>query len=174
MAPAHKKVCVWKLNDPAAVSGYVQPGLDLGLTEKRLDLMDRYGVVYSFALNEIKAVVYVKDFIQREPWSTCLGRPVFSTRPKTEGLWLRLSFVDGTTQEGLAASDLKLLEELSQEGGVTMSLPDARANAQRLFVPVTALASLEVLGVVRKGTRQQGPAAQREEVAPQPTLFGPL
>ncbi len=96
----------------------------------------------------VKSVQFVKDF---EPPDPAGERKVFSTRPKMDGLWVRVKFRDGEVMDGILANNLLALE--SQ--GFTVVPPDPYSNNQRLFLPRTALAELQVLGVVGSPLRRR-------------------
>ena len=97
--------------------------------------------------DEVKAVQFVKDF---EPPDPASERKVFSTRPKMDGLWVRVKFRDGEVMDGILANNLLLVE--SQ--GFTVVPPDPYSNNQRLFLPRAALIELQVLGVVGSPLRR--------------------
>jgi hypothetical protein len=97
---------------------------------------------------EIKAVQFVKDF---EPDDPAAERKVFNTRPKMDGLWVRVKFRDGEIMDGILANNLLLVEAQ----GFTVVPPDPYSNNQRLFLPRTALVELQVLGVVGSPLRQR-------------------
>jgi len=99
---------------------------------------------------EVKAVQFVKDF---EPPDPAGERKVFSTRPKMDGLWVRVKFRDGEVMDGILANNLLQME--SQ--GFTVVPPDPYSNNQRLFLPRAALVELQVLGVVGSPLRQRKP-----------------
>jgi hypothetical protein len=52
---------------------------------------------------------------------------------------------DNDCLEGLAQNDVNLLDD----NGFLLAPPDSRSNTQRLFVPRTAIAELEILAVIR-------------------------
>jgi hypothetical protein len=99
---------------------------------------------------EVKSVQFVKDF---EPPDPATERKVFSTRPKMDGLWVRVKFRDGEVMDGILANNLLLLEAQ----GFTIVPPDPYSNNQRLFLPRAALAELQVLGVVGSPLRRRKP-----------------
>jgi hypothetical protein len=98
----------------------------------------------------LKSVQFVKDF---EPPDPAGERKVFSTRPKMDGLWVRVKFRDGEVMDGILANNLLLIE--SQ--GFTVVPPDPYSNNQRLFLPRAALSELQVLGVVGSPLRRRKP-----------------
>ena len=63
---------------------------------------------------DIKSIAFVRDFDQ--PGSE---RSVFQTRPKMEGLWVRLRFRDGDVLEGVMPNNLLQAGALRVFGGAT-------------------------------------------------------
>ena len=74
----------------------------------------------------------------------------FSTRPRTAGVWLRMTLSDGEELEGLAANDRSLLEG----AGLLLTPPDTRSNTQRIYIPRTAIQTLEVVGLIGAAVRR--------------------
>jgi hypothetical protein len=112
-------------------------------------------------LAEIKSVDFVRDFTD----SSAPTRKTFTTRPRTEGLWVRLRFSDNDVLEGMMANDLV---QLAPEGYL-ITPPDTRGNLQRIFVPKSALEEMIVLGVIGRPESRRKPA--RPEEAGQERLF---
>jgi hypothetical protein len=171
MAGAQKKVIVRLFGGGAAsaMPGYLPATAfaDSG----SVALMDPGGKVISFAISDIKLIAYVRDFNIGDPLEPeRLGRRTFPARPRAEGLWLRMTFRDGDTLEGLAGLDITFLDSIVTDGGLTVTPPDARSNAQRVFVPRSALTALELLGVVTSAAKRK--AAIKPAREPQPWLFG--
>jgi hypothetical protein len=132
---------------------------NLGRTEK-LDLLTPDGEHQEIALEDVKSVHFVREFTERfEP-----ERKAFFSRPKLDGLWVRLRFRDNDSIEGIIANDLLDL----MEHGVQITPPDLHGNSLRIFVPSTALAEMKVLGVVGVARRAASRAVAAE---PQPKLF---
>jgi len=127
-------------------------------TAETLDLLTPEGAHEELALEKVRAVYFVRDL--EDDFE--LERTSFLSRPKLEGLWVRLKFQDGETLEGVIQNDL--LGFL--DNGVQLTPPDLNANTDKIFVPRTALAELTVLGVV--GIARRKPAAA---AAAQPRLF---
>jgi hypothetical protein len=174
MAGAQKKVIVRLFdgetaNLPAPVAGYLPAS---GFAEAdNVALMDPGGRVISFALRDIKWIAYVRDFNTGDALEPeRLGRKTFPARPRSEGLWLRMSFRDGDALEGLAGLDITFLDSIVADGGLMVTLPDARSNTQRMYVPRSALAGLELLGLVTSAAKRK--AATKPGREPQPWLFG--
>ncbi len=156
MASTHKKVIVRKL-DRDTINGYLGAPF---LVEGKLALLNSSGMVVGVELKDVKAVYFVRD------WGDAGApfRKTFSSRPRTEGLWVRLRFKDGEILEGMMPGDLTQ----NPEEGFLINPPDLRANTQRIFVPRSALASLEVLAVIGGARRGRGAAADTRQVQ----LFG--
>src|SRR5262249_8120871 len=86
-------------------------------------------------------VCFVRDFQQGEPPKELR---LFTTRPKMEGLWIRMRFRDGDSMDGVLPNNLLQLESY----GFSVIPPDPGFQNQRIFVPKTALEAIQVLGVV--------------------------
>ena len=99
MPSTHKKVIVRKM-DRDTVSGYVAPAQFVH--EGKLELLNTSGTVITMDLREIKGVYFVREFGDSES----LTRKTFTSRPRSEGLWVRLRFKDSEILEGLMPADL--------------------------------------------------------------------
>jgi hypothetical protein len=154
MPSTHKKVIVRKM-DRDSVSGYVSP--TQFVNEGKLELLNTAGNVVAMELREIKGVYFVRQFGDSES----LTRKTFTSRPRSEGLWVRLRFKDNEILEGLMPSDLT--QNLPE--GYLVNPPDQRSNTQRIFVPRTALESLTVLAVIGATRRpRRGPTDDQRQV----------
>ena len=134
----HKKVLLSRF-DREALSGFVNP--QSYLSAEGLELMSPSGAVNLVPYSEIKLVCFVRDFQQGEPRRDLR---LFTTRPKMEGLWLRLQFKDGDAMDGMLANNLLQLDPY----GFSVVPPDPGFQNQRIFVPRAALSGVQVLGVV--------------------------
>ena len=144
MPSTHKKVVVRKL-DRDSINGYVAPANYV--REGKLELLNTAGNVVAIDLKDIKGVYFVREFGESEPMS----RKTFTSRPRTEGLWVRLKFKDNEILEGMMPNDLSL----STGEGFLINPPDLRSNTQRIFVPSSALDSLTVLAVIGATRRKR-------------------
>ena len=161
-ASTSKKVIVLLLNRKA-VRGYVNPA-QLGRSET-IDLLTTDGEQESIKLADVKSVYFVREF--KDPFEP--ERKTFLSRPKLDGLWVRLRFRDEDAMEGIVANNL--LDLL--DSGVRLTPPDLHGNVLHMFVPRTALAEMKVLGVV--GVARRTPRATREigaVIEAQSKLFG--
>src|ERR1700712_5121994 len=143
---AQKKVIV-RLFEGAPARGYLSA---TGFVEKeQVLLFEPGGTLIPHAVNNIKLIAYVRDFNTADAVDPeRIGRRTFPARPRTEGLWLRMAFQDGDVLEGLASLDITFLDSILNDGGVSVTPPDARSNAQRIYVPRQAIVRLDLLGVV--------------------------
>ena len=151
-----KKVILRRL-DREPLTGYVNP---VSFQQPGgVELLSAQGSVSIVPYAEIKTVAFVREFDAQDA-----GRKQFYTRPKMEGLWIRLQFHDGELMEGVMPNNL-----LQVEGhGLMVIPPDANGNSQRVFIPRAALRSAEVLGVVGSPLRRAPAKAASKE---QPRLF---
>jgi hypothetical protein len=153
MPSTHKKVIVRKM-DRDSVSGYVSP--TQFVNEGKLEVLNTSGTVIAMDLREIKGVYFVREFGDSES----LMRKTFTSRPRSEGLWVRLRFKDSEVLEGLMPADLAV----TMPEGFLINPPDQRSNTQRIFVPRTALESLTVLAVIGAARRKQRGALDQRQV----------
>jgi len=151
MSSTHKKVVVRKA-DRDSVNGYVAPSNFV--VDGKLELLNTTGNVVAIDLRDIKAVYFVREFSD----SDVLTRKTFTTRPRTEGLWVRLKFKDNEVIEGILPNDLTQ----NPPEGFLMNPPDLRSNTQRVFVPRTALTSVTVLAVIGAARRRRKVADTRQ------------
>jgi hypothetical protein len=156
-ASTHKKVIV-ALLDGSALRGYLSP-TRLGQSDP-IDLLTPDGEHEQIPLAKTRAIYFVREFTDDfEP-----ERKAFLSRPKLDGLWVRLRFTDGDTIEGVVPNDLLSL----LDNGIQITPPDLSCSTDRIFIPRSALTDVTVLGVV--GIARRKPAAAAAGVA-QPRLF---
>ena len=150
----NKKVLVSRF-DRESLPGFVNP--QTYLMPNGLELLTPAGIVQTLPYEEIKLVCFVRDFQEGEPRKELR---MFTTRPKMEGLWIRMQFRDSDVMDGLLSNNLLQLEPY----GFSVIPPDPRFQNQRVFVPKAALSSIQVLGVVGSPLRQ----AQTRKAKPVP------
>jgi hypothetical protein len=167
MASARKPVIVRKFSRDWC-AGYAAPSF--GQETAELELLDLTGKLLHIGWGEVKWVCYVRDFAapssaadQANPERLLHKR--FAVRPRTAGLWLRITLTDGEELEGLAANDRSLVDG----AGLFLTPPDTRSNTQRIYLPRQAIQTLEVVGLIGAAGRKQ-PGAQRRPLE-QPELF---
>ena len=155
-ASTHKKVIVL-LGDKKPLRGYLNP-TRLGQTDP-IDLLTPEGEHLEIPLSRVRSVYFVREFSDDfEP-----ERKAFLSRPKLDGLWVKLRYTDGETLEGVVPNDLLSL----LDNGLHITSPDLNSSTDRIFVPRGALAEVMVLGVVGVARRKPAVAAG----AAQPRLF---
>jgi Family of unknown function (DUF6982) len=140
-----KKVLVTRF-DREPLSGFVNP--QSYLLAEGLELMSQGGAVSIVPYDEIKLVCFVRDFQQGEPRKELR---LFGTRPKMEGLWIRMRFRDGDAMDGMLPNNLLSLDSY----GFSVVPPDPGFQNQRIFVPKAALSGVQVLGVVGSPLRMR-------------------
>ena len=162
MASARKPVIVRKFSRDWC-AGYADAAF--GQDAAELEILDLTGKVLTIGWEQVKWVCYVRDF----PGATAdsanperLLHKKFATRPRTAGLWLRMTLTDGDEIEGLAANDASLITG----AGLMLTPPDTRSNTQRIYVPRQAVQSLEVLSLIGVAAKKRGAATDQ-----QPELF---
>jgi len=156
MASTHKRVVVRKFGRDS-LSGYVAP--TAFVSNGKLELLNTGGNLVFVELADIKSVYFVREFSDSE-----FTRKTFTSRPRTEGLWMRLKFKDNDLLEGLMPNDLT---QVSADGFL-LNPPDTRGNVQRIFVPRSAVISVNVLAVIGSPQAHRRPAKTEEG---QPELF---
>jgi hypothetical protein len=161
MPNTRKKVIVRRF------SGDTLPGYlphDSFVRNSTVDLLDLSGRVLALPLNDIKTISYVRDFNLSDTQNPeRLTRRAFLARPRAEGLWLRLTFRTGDLLEGLAPTDLSLLDALIDDAGLFLAPPDTRSNTQRIYVPRIAITELVLLAVITTPSRRPAPERQSKE-----------
>ena len=156
-ASTHKKV-VLVLSDKKPLRGYLNPAR-LGQLDP-IDVLTPDGEHVQLPLNRIRSIYFVREFSDDfEP-----QRKAFLSRPKLDGLWVKLRFMDGDALEGVVPNDLLSL----LDNGLQITPPDLNSSTDRIFVPRAALSEVTVLGVV--GIARRKPAAAAA-AASQPRLF---
>jgi hypothetical protein len=140
--------------DQSALRGYLNPG-KLGDGEA-VDLLTPDGEHRAIAIKDVRSIYFVREFTD----NFVPERKAFLSRPKLEGLWVRLKFRDNECIEGVVPNDLLSL----LDRGVQITPPDLHGATLRIFIPRTALSEMTVLGVV-------GITRRKLAVTVQPGLF---
>jgi hypothetical protein len=154
-ASTHKKVVV-ELGDRSALRGYLNPARLPGA--ETLDLLTQEGEHQEILLPKVRAVYFVRDLEE----GFAPERKAFLSRPKLDGLWVKVRFRDDAVLEGVIPNDLLTF----LDNGLHLTPPDLNSNTDRIYIPRPAIAELTVLGVVGVARRKPAPAA-----AAQPRLF---
>jgi hypothetical protein len=167
MASVRKPVIVRKFSRDWC-AGYA--GATFGQDAAELEILDLTGKVLSIAWDQVKWVCYVRDFPAPNSASDQVNperllHKRFSVRPRTAGIWLRMTLADGEELEGLAANDRSLIEGT----GLLLTPPDTRSNTQRIYVPRQAILTMEVVSLIGVSARRRAEAASL--ATEQPELF---
>lgn len=153
MATSRKKVLVRRF------SGGVTPGYlpQASFVRNRLiELLDLEGRVVPVPLEDVKMVCFVREFNLADRVSPeRLLRKTFLARPRGDGLWVKMTFKDGDMLEGLAGTDMSVLEQAAADAGVQVVPPDTRSNTQRVYVPMLALTAVEMVAVVHTQAKKR-------------------
>lgn len=163
MASLRKPVIVRKFSRDWC-AGYADAGF--GQNSAELEILDPAGKVLRIGWNQVKWVCYVRDFPSQASDQANPERLIqkrFSVRPRTTGLWLRMTLADGDELEGLAANDVSLVAGT----GLLLTPPDTRSNTQRIYVPRQAIQSLQVVSLIGAAGRRRAETAREKE----PELF---
>jgi hypothetical protein len=147
------------LADRRPLRGYLNPAR-LGQADP-VDVLTPDGEHIEVPIARIRSIYFVREFTDDfEP-----ERKAFLSRPKLDGLWVKLRFQDGDTLEGVVPNDLLSL----LDNGLQITPPDLNSSTDRIFVPRSALSEVTVLGVV--GIARRKPAAAAAVTTSQPRLF---
>ena len=157
MAGSTNKKVVIRRFERDSITGVVNPRTYM--QAGGVEVLTQAGSVALVPYAEIKAVCFVRDFDVSEVHT---GPRLFQARPKTDGLWVRMRFLDNELMDGLLPNNLLQLEPF----GFTVIPPNPSSNNQRVFVPRSALLEFHVLGVVgsplRPRRRKPLPKTQME------------
>jgi hypothetical protein len=146
------------LADKKPLRGYLNPSR-LGQSDP-IDLLTPDGEHQEIPIGKVRSIYFVREFSEDfEP-----ERKTFLSRPKLDGLWVRLRYSDGEMIEGVVPNDLLTM----LDNGIQITPPDLNSTTDRIFIPRSALTELTVLGVV--GIARRKPAAAAA-AAIQPRLF---
>lgn len=169
MSSSRKKVLVRRFSGDALPgylpnAGFVHAGA--------VELLDLSGRILPLPLNDVKHISFVRDFNLSDTQNPeRLTRRTFLARPRTEGLWVRFTFRGGDQFEGLAPTDISLVDGLIDDVGLFIIPPDTRSNTQRLFIPRTAISELQLVAVITTASKRQPVASRQTKDSLQDELF---
>jgi hypothetical protein len=153
MSSAHKKVIVRRFTGET-LPGYLP--LSSFVRNQTIDLLDLDGRVIPLPINDVKHICYVRDFNLNDTANPeRLTRRTFLAKPRTEGLWLRMTFRSGDLLEGLAPIDIAIADDLINDAGLHLTPPDVRSNTQRIYVPRASLIELQLIAVITSPSRRK-------------------
>jgi hypothetical protein len=161
MAGSRKKVIVRLergVDSPTLLTGYLPASGLLDAAGTGLEVLDTAGRLTTVPLKNVRYVAYVRDFNLDDTVNPeRLLRKTFLARPRTEGLWVRLTFRDGEVLEGLGELDLAIIDDAAMDRGIFLIPPDVRSNTQRIYVPRLALNGMQVVGVITTPSKAESP-----------------
>ncbi len=130
------------------------------LQKDGIEMLSPSGAVVFIGYYDLKNVCFVKDF-------DAFSEPAkqFQTRPKMDGLWVRMKYRDGDVMDGILPNNLLQWDRY----GYSVIPPEPYSNNQRVFVPREALTDIHVLGVV--GSPLTKRTRRKSASEGQPTLF---
>src|SRR5450432_605775 len=99
MAGSTAKKVVVRRFDRESLTGFVNPFSYL--QPQAIEVLKPDGTLALLPYGEVKKVAFVKDFE-----GDTESRRVFLTRPKLEGLWVRMVLTDGEVMEGILPNNL--------------------------------------------------------------------
>src|SRR5437899_2251496 len=109
-----KKVLVRRM-DGNPVPGYANP--QTYLRPEGVEILTREGQVLEIAYKDLKAVYFIRDF---DAAASAEEKKLFQSRPKLEGLWIRMRFRDDDVLDGILPNDLLQVNDR----GLTVTPPD--------------------------------------------------
>jgi len=158
VAASTAKKTVIRRFDRESLQGYVNP--QTYLLSEGIEFLSPSGSIVVVPYAEVKSVIFVKEFE-----SSTEAAKLFQTRPKMDGLWVRMTFRDGDVMDGILPNN-PVKWEIQ---GYSVTPPEPYSNNQKLFVPREALSSMSILGVV--GSPLTRTRKQKPDLKDQPTLF---
>lgn len=157
MAGSTTKKTLIRRFDRESLQGYVNPQSYLQPTG--IEFLTPAGSILLLPYAEVKSVIFVKEFEGGSEFPK-----IFMTRPKMDGLWVRMTFRDGEVMDGILPNNPVQWERQ----GYSFTPPEPYSNNQKLFVPREALSSMSVLGVVGSPLTRKKP---KTDTRNQGTLF---
>ena len=98
-----KKVYLRRFSEPT-LEGYVNP--KTYLRSAGIEILNRSAQVVIVAVKNVKGVYFVREFsVDAE----IRQKTSFASRPKQNGLWVRLNFSDGDLLEGVVENNMLLI-----------------------------------------------------------------
>lgn len=153
-----RKKVIAEMRKGESIQGYVN--FESLSSSEGLTLLGADGQNHQIPWKSLKILWFVQD------WNNELDeaeQTVFLRRPRLEGLWVRLTFRDGSLLEGVLVNDL--LRTDTQ--GYLLTPPSSNGNLNAVFVPRAALKTVKVLSVIGAPARSR----RRGPTPGQSTLF---
>ncbi len=133
-----RKVVIRKLSGEI-LKGYMEKTVELR-DATHVSLLSLTEDVINVPKGEIKALFFVRKFSGDKQYNDVR---FFKSQPKIESLWVRLTFIDSETIEGIVPNSCGLL----LEDGFPIMLADPNSNNLFIYVLKAALKDFAVLGM---------------------------
>jgi Family of unknown function (DUF6982) len=133
-----RKVIVRKLNGEI-IKGYLETIPQLRDT-KEVSIVSLTEELIPVPKQEIKALFFVRKFSGDKEYCEV---KFFQNQPRIDGLWVRLTFIDGETLEGIVSNSSRFL----LEDGFCVIPGDPKSNNRLIYVPKAALKDFRILGM---------------------------
>ncbi len=124
MAGSTTKKTLIRRFDRESLQGYVNP--QAYLQADGIEFLTPSGSMLLLPYGEVKSVIFVRDFAAASE-----SAKLFQTRPKMDGLWVRMTFRDGDVMDGILPNNPVQWEKQ----GYSVTPPEPYSNNQKLFVP---------------------------------------
>jgi hypothetical protein len=133
-----RKVIVRKLNGEI-IKGHLETIPQLR-GRKEVSIVSLTEELITVPKPEIKALFFVRKFSGDKEYSEV---KFFQNQPRIDGLWVRVTFNDGETVEGIVSNSSRFL----LEDGFCVIPGDPKSNNQLIYVPKAALRDFKILGM---------------------------
>lgn len=110
------------------------------LSSGKVELQLTTGKKQTVALDSAKALFFVRSF-EGDPEHHEIK--FFQTNPETKGLWVRVSFHDNETIEGVVQNSISFVVN----PGFFLKPPDPQSNNQMIYAVKKSLQTFQVLGI---------------------------
>jgi hypothetical protein len=132
-----RKVIVRKLGGEI-IKGYLETIPELK-DRKPISIVSLTEEVITVSKQEIKALFFVRKFSGDKEYNEV---KFFKDQPRIDGLWVRLTFFDNETVEGIVSNSGSFL----LEDGFYVIPADPKSNNRLIYVPKAALKDFRILG----------------------------
>ncbi len=134
-----KRKVIARKADGEIVKGYMEP-VPEDREDDHITIISLTDKTFTIPKRELKALFFVKKFSGNKEYSEI---KFFESQPKIDGLWVRVTFHDNETIEGIVTNNIRFL--LSD--GFYLKPPDPNSNNRFMYVVKIALKEFTVLGV---------------------------
>jgi len=133
-----RKVIVRKLGGEI-IKGYLETIPQLR-DRKDISIVSLTEELITVPKQEIKALFFVRKFSGDKEYSEV---KFFKNQPRIDGLWVRVTFIDSETVEGIVSNSCRFL----LDDGFYILPADPISNNRLIYVPKAALKDFRILGM---------------------------